>query len=571
MHDLVIRNGKIVDGTGAPAFTGDVAIDGATITSVGGQAGAGRREIDAGGMLVTPGFVDIHTHYDGQVTWDPYLSPSSWHGVTTLVMGNCGVGFAPVEPGKEEFLIGLMEGVEDIPGTALAEGIRWSWESFPQYLDALDKMARAIDVGAQMPHGALRAYVMGERGAHNEEATEDDIARMAALVREAIKAGALGFSTSRTMLHRAKNKEVVPGTFASEAELLGIGRALRDAGHGVFEMASDMTGPDATMEWMIKLTRETGLPITFAMGQTDNHPDGWRRMLERVKRYNAEGARLAPQISARPTGMLMGLQSSLHPFITHPTYHRELAHLPLEERVAALRRPEVRARILAEEPGTRDRVTRYLVTNFARYFRLGDPPDYEPAPETSVAARAERERRTPAEVTYDLLLERGGREMLYMPFSNYAAFNLDAVREMITDPATTLGLSDGGAHCGLICDASMPTYLLTHWVRDRARGERLPVEFVVKRQTADTARLYGLGDRGALKPGLKADLNVIDLDGLRLHAPEMVFDLPAGGRRLIQRVDGYQHTVVSGQVTYEDGEPTGALPGKLIRGPQSAA
>jgi N-acyl-D-aspartate/D-glutamate deacylase len=571
MHDLVIRNGKIVDGTGAPAFVGDVAIDGDVIASVGGEAGAGRREIDASGMLVTPGFVDIHTHYDGQVTWDPYLSPSSWHGVTTLVMGNCGVGFAPVEPGKQEFLIGLMEGVEDIPGTALAEGIKWSWESFPQYLDAIEKMQRVIDVGAQVPHGAVRAYVMGERGAHNEEATEEDITRMAALVREAIKAGALGFSTSRTMLHRAKNKEVVQGTFASEAELLGIGRALRAAGHGVFEMASDMAGPDATMEWMIKLTRETGLPITFAMGQGDQNPDGWRRMLDRVKKYNAEGAHLAPQISPRPTGMLMGLQSSLHPFITHPTYHRELAHLPIDERVAEMRKPEVRARILAEGPGTKDRVTRYLVTNFAKYFRLGDPPDYEPAPETSIAARAQRAGKSAADLSYDLLLERNGREMLYVPFSNYASYNLDAVREMMTDTTTTLGLSDGGAHCGLICDASMPTYLLTHWVRDRSRGERLPVEFVVKRQTADTAKLYGLNDRGTLKPGLKADVNAIDLDGLRLHAPEMVFDLPAGGRRLVQQVDGYKHTVVSGEVTYQDGQPTGAMPGRLIRGPQPAA
>jgi len=571
MHDLVIRNGKIVDGTGTPAFVGDIAIDGDLIASVGSEAGAGRREIDASGLLVTPGFVDIHTHYDGQVTWDPYLSPSSWHGVTTLVMGNCGVGFAPVEPGKQEFLIGLMEGVEDIPGTALAEGIKWSWESFPQYLEAIEKMQRVIDVGAQVPHGAVRAYVMGERGAHNEEATEEDISKMAALVREAIKAGALGFSTSRTMLHRAKNKEVVPGTFASEAELLGIGRALRAAGHGVFEMASDMAGPDATMEWMVKLTRETGLPITFAMGQGDQNPDGWRRMLDRVKQYNAEGAHLAPQISPRPTGMLMGLQSSLHPFITHPTYHRELAHLPIDQRVAEMRKREVRARILAEEPGTKDRVTRYLVTNFAKYFRLGDPPDYEPAPETSIAALAQRAGKSAAELTYDLLLERNGREMLYVPFSNYASYNLDAVREMMTDTTTTLGLSDGGAHCGLICDASMPTYLLTHWVRDRSRGKRLPVEFVVKRQTADTAKLYGLNDRGTLKPGSKADVNAIDLDGLRLHAPEMVFDLPAGGRRLVQRVDGYKHTVVSGEVTYQDGQPTGAMPGRLIRGPQPPA
>jgi N-acyl-D-amino-acid deacylase len=569
MHDLVIRNGKIVDGTGAPAFSGDVAIDGGRISSVGAKAGAARREIDAGGMLVAPGFVDIHTHYDGQVTWDPYLTPSSWHGVTTLVMGNCGVGFAPVQPGKHEFLIGLMEGVEDIPGTALAEGIKWGWESFPEYMDAIAAMPHALDVGAQVPHGAVRAYVMGERGAHNEAATADDIGKMASVVRDALRAGALGFTTSRTMLHRAKNKEVVPGTYASEAELLGIGRVLGEAGHGVFEMASDMAGPDATMEWMIKLSTATRLPITFAMAQVDFNPDGWRTMLERVHGYNAAGANLAPQISPRPTGMLMGLESSLHPFITHPTYHRELAHLPISERVARMRDPEIRAKILAEGPGTQERVTRYLVTNFSRYFPLGDPPDYEPAQEASVAARAAREGRSPAEVTYDLMLERAGRELLYMPFSNYAAYNLDAVREMMLDPVTMLGLSDGGAHCGLICDASMPTYLLTHWVRDRSRGARLPLESVVKRQTQDTARLYGLSDRGTIEPGMKADVNVIDFDGLRLHAPHMVFDLPAGGRRLIQRAEGYRHTVVSGEVTFENGEPTGAMPGKLIRGPQA--
>jgi N-acyl-D-aspartate/D-glutamate deacylase len=571
MHDLVIRNGKIVDGTGATAFPGDVAIDGGKISSVGAKAGAARREIDADGMLVTPGFVDIHTHYDGQVTWDPYVTPSSWHGVTTLVMGNCGVGFAPVRPGKHEFLIGLMEGVEDIPGAALAEGIKWRWESFPEYMDAVAAMPRVLDVGAQVPHGAVRAYVMGERGAHNEEATADDIRGMAAVVREGLRAGALGFSTSRTMLHRAKNKEVVPGTYASEAELLGIGRVLGEVGHGVFEMASDMAGPDATMEWMIKLSSATRLPITFAMAQVDFNPDGWRVMLDRVRGYNAGGAHLAPQISPRPTGMLMGLESSLHPFITHPTYHRELANLPLAERVARMRDPELRARMIAEEPGTHERVTRYLVTNFSRYFPLGDPPDYEPAKEASVAARAAREGRSPVEVTYDLMLERDGRELLYMPFSNYAAYNLDAVREMMMDPVTMFGLSDGGAHCGLICDASMPTYLLTHWVRDRSRGERLPVEFVVKRQTQDTARLYGLNDRGTLEAGMKADVNVIDLDSMLLHAPKMVFDLPAGGRRLIQRAEGYRHTVVSGEVTFENGEPTGAMPGKLIRGPQAGA
>jgi N-acyl-D-aspartate/D-glutamate deacylase len=568
MHDLVIRNGKIVDGTGQPSFIGDVAIDNGKITSVGGKAAAARREIDATGLLVTPGFVDIHTHYDGQVTWDPYLTPSSWHGVTTLVMGNCGVGFAPVEKGKEEFLIGLMEGVEDIPGTALAEGIKWNWESFPEYMNAVENMKRAIDVGVQVPHGSVRAYVMGERGAHNEAATPEDIEKMAAVVRDGIKAGALGFTTSRTMLHRAKNKDLVPGTFASEDELLGIGRALGQAGHGVFEMASDMVGPDATMEWMVKLSAETGLPITFAMAQTDKEPDSYRKMLARVKELNENGAHLAPQISARPTGLLMGLESSLHPFITHPTY-KTIAHLPIDERVAKMREPEMRAQILSEEPSVHDKATRFMVTNFSKFFPLGDPPDYEPVRESSVAARAERLGISAAELTYDLLLERNGRELLYMPFGNYAEYNHNALREMLLDPVTTLGLSDGGAHCGLICDASMPSYMLAHWVRDRSRGERMPVETAVRLQTSDTAKLYGLGDRGVLAPGMKADLNVIDLDALKLHAPQMVFDLPAGGRRLIQRAEGYKFTILSGEVTFQDGVPTEAMPGKLIRGPQA--
>jgi N-acyl-D-aspartate/D-glutamate deacylase len=567
MHDLVIRNGKIVDGTGKPSFIGDVAIDGGKITSVGGKAGAARREIDATGLLVTPGFVDIHTHYDGQVTWDPYLTPSSWHGVTTLVMGNCGVGFAPVEPGKEEFLIGLMEGVEDIPGTALAEGIKWNWESFPEYMDAVEKMKRAVDVGVQVPHGSVRAYVMGERGANNEAATPDDIEKMATVVRDGLEAGALGFTTSRTMLHRAKNKELVPGTFASEDELLGIGRALGQAGHGVFEMASDMVGPDATMEWMVKLSAETGLPITFAMAQTDKDPNSYRKMIARVKELNANGAHLAPQISARPTGLLMGLESSLHPFITHPTY-KTIAHLPIDERVAKMREPAMRAQLLSEEPSVHDKVTRYLITNFDKFFPLGDPPDYEPTRESSVGARAARMGVSPAALTYDLMLERNGRELLYMPFGNYAEYNHNALREMLLDPVTTLGLSDGGAHCGLICDASMPSYMLAHWVRDRSRGERMPVETAIRLQTSDTAKLYGLGDRGVLAPGMKADLNVIDLHALRLHAPQMVFDLPAGGRRLIQKAEGYKFTILSGEVTFQDGVPTEAMPGKLIRGPQ---
>jgi N-acyl-D-aspartate/D-glutamate deacylase len=409
---------------------------------------------------------------------------------------------------------------------------------------------------------------MGERGAHNEAATPEDIEKMAAVVRDGIKAGALGFTTSRTMLHRAKNKELVPGTFASEDELLGIGRALGQAGHGVFEMASDMVGPDATMEWMVKLSAETGLPITFAMAQTDKEPNSYRKMMARVKELNAKGAHLAPQISARPTGLLMGLESSLHPFITHPTY-KTIAHLPIDERVAKMREPAMRAQILSEEPSVHDKATRFMVTNFTKFFPLGDPPDYEPTRESSVAARAEKMGVSAAELTYDLLLERNGRELLYMPFGNYAEYNHNALREMLLDPVTTLGLSDGGAHCGLICDASMPSYMLSHWVRGRSRGERMPVETAVRLQTSDTAKLYGLNDRGILAPGMKADVNVIDLDALKLHAPQMVFDLPAGGRRLIQRAEGYRFTILSGEVTFQDGVPTEAMPGKLIRGPQA--
>ena len=565
MHDLVIRNGKIVDGSGKPAFTGDIAVDAGTITAVGDKAGAGKREIDAAGLLVAPGWVDIHTHYDGQVAWDPYLSPSSWHGVTTIVMGNCGVGFAPVQPGKEDFLIGLMEGVEDIPGETLAKGISWQWESFAEYIDALAAMKRAIDVGAQVPHGAVRAYVMGERGAHNEVATADDIARMAVVVRDALRAGALGFTTSRTIGHRAKNGELVPGTYANEDELLGIGRMLGEVGHGVFEMATDMTGADASMEWMVKLSKETGRPVSFIPVHLTSEPmiDG-RELLERIRRFNRDGAHLVPQVAARPTSLLMGLRGSMHPFMTHPTY-RSLANLSFEEKLARMRDPQVRAKILSEEPKMKG-----MLDRFDDYFQLGDPPDYEPPREMSLAARARREGKSPQEVTYDALLERNGTELLYYPLSlpltNYADFNFDFIAEVVNDPVTRLSLSDGGAHCGLVCDASMPTYLLSHWVRDRKRGARLPLEKAVKLQTRDTAEFYGLMDRGLIAAGMKADLNLIDFANLRAHAPEMVFDLPAGGRRLVQKADGYKYTVVSGEVTFEDGQPTGAMPGKMVRG-----
>ncbi len=428
-------------------------------------------------------------------------------------------------------------------------------------------MKRAIDVGTQIPHGAVRAYVMGERGARNEAATEQDIARMAAIVRDALRAGALGFSTSRTIGHRAKNGELVPGTFANEDELLGIGRTLGQVGHGVFEMASDMTGPDYSMEWMVKLSRETGRPVSFIPVHLTAEPmmDG-RELLERVREANRNGAWLVPQVAARPTSLLMGLRNSMHPFITHPTY-RSLANLSFEEKLARLRDPQVRSRILAEAPSMKG-----MLDRFDQYFQLGDPPDYEPPREMSIAARARREGKSPQELTYNILLERNGTELIYYPLSlpltNYADCNFDFIADVVNDPVTRLSLSDGGAHCGLVCDASMPTYLLSHWVRDRTRGQRMALEKAVKLQTRDTAEFYGLMDRGLIAPGMKADLNLIDFANLRSHAPEMVFDLPAGGRRLIQKADGYKHTIVSGEVIFEDGRPTGAMPGKVVRGGQ---
>ncbi len=564
MHDLVIRNGTVVDGTGRPRLHGDVAVDGGTITGVGEVAGRGRREIDARDLLVTPGWVDVHTHYDGQVTWDPVLAPSSWHGVTTLVMGNCGVGFAPRRPGQEAFLIELMEGVEDIPGTALHEGIAWSWESFPEYLTALARMPRVVDVAAQVPHCALRAYVLGER-AHEDQLTATETAEMARLTAEAMQAGAVGFSTSRTILHSSRHG-LVPGTHSTPDELLAIGRALGGAGHGVFEMVSDLQGQEPDLSWMREFCAETGRVLTFALAQSPLQPHAWRGTLDRIDALAAHGLRIVPQVPCRPTGMLFGLQSSLHPFITHPTYRDELADLPLPQRVARMSNPAVRARLLAEEPGTAHPIARALMSNWSQMYPLGDPPDYEPAPETSVATTAARTGRRAEAVAYDWLLEGAGRQFLFAPLANYVDGNLDVLQTMMLHPRTVLGLSDGGAHCGLICDASMPTFLLTHWVRDRRRGARIPLEQAVRLQTGNTAAVYGFADRGVIAVGKKADLNVIDLDALRLHAPEMVHDLPAGGRRLIQRVDGYRATIVSGEVTFEDGEPTRARPGTLVRG-----
>ncbi len=573
MHDLVIRNGLIVDGQGGAPFQGDVAVDGGLISQVGVVEGRGRREIDAAGLVVTPGWVDIHTHYDGQVTWDPYLSPSSWHGVTTAVMGNCGVGFAPVKPDRKEWLIELMEGVEDIPGAALSEGIKWGWESFPEYMDVLERQQRVIDIAAQVPHGAVRAYVMGERGAKNEEATADDIAEMSRIVGESMTAGALGFSTSRTILHRAKDGEVVPGTYAGADELIGIGRAMGEAGHGVFEMASDMATEDEEFGWMEKLSAENKVPVTFALLQGGlGGGDHWRRTLQRLGEANGRGAHLTAQIACRPTGLVLGWQSTVNPFFGRPSYHA-IADLPFAERLEKLKDAAVREAILAEPPPAMLMgVGKTLTSGFDRMFRLTTDKglDYEPRREDSIAALAAKTNQAPDRIVYEMLMENDGRGYVYLPLLNYANFNFDHIHEMMHDENTVLSLSDGGAHCGVICDASFPTYMLTYWVRDRERGPRLPLEKVVSMQTRDTARLYGLNDRGVLAAGMKADINVIDFEALRIEAPEMIFDLPAQGRRLIQKASGYVATIVSGAVTWENGKATGEMPGKLIRGPQGA-
>ena len=565
MADLTIRNGLLVDGTGAPARPADVVVDGDRIVGVTepGQGSAGHREIDADGRLVTPGFVDIHTHYDGQATWDPEMTPSGWHGVTTVVMGNCGVGFAPADPARRDWLIQLMEGVEDIPGTALAEGMSWNWESFPEYLDELDSMPRVMDVAAQIPHGAVRGYVMGERGAANEPASAEDIALMSKLVEEGLRAGAVGFTTTRTVLHRAKDGELAAGTTAEVEELLGLGDALGAAGTGVFGVASDMIDPTPEFEWMIEISRRTGRPVTFGCLQNDVRPEQWRELLDRAADANAAGARIVPQVAGRPACLLFGFESSVHPFITHRAY-REIAHLPLAERVAELRTPERREAILSEEV-TRSGFGAYLLSSFQKLFPLGDPPDYEPAPERSVAAIAAREGRRPEEVTYDLMLGRDGTELLYFPMLGYSHGDFEAMREMLDRDDTVLGLGDGGAHCGILCDASLPTYMLTHWSRDRDRGARFTLEQVVAMQTSRTAALYGFDDRGVVAPGLRADLNVIDLDGLRLSPPEMVHDLPAGGRRLIQRATGFAATICAGEPVRLDDQSTGSRPGRLVR------
>ena len=570
MGDLVITNASIVDGTGAPARHGDVVVSDGVICEITGPGEAGvtgaRRVIDADGLLLTPGFVDVHTHYDAQVSWDPYLTPSSWHGVTTVVMGNCGVGFAPADPDRHDWLIELMEGVEDIPGSAMVEGMSWEWESFGEYLDAIDRRSYVLDIGTQIAHGPLRAYVMGERGAANEPATDDDIAAMGRGVAEALSAGALGFSTSRTPIHRSKSGELVPGTTADAAELFGIGDAMASVGHGVLQYAPEHIALlRDEWGWMRTFTERTGRTISVNLNQDHRDADLWREVLDALDTARRDGLDIVAQVAGRSIGILMCLEGTVHPLLFHPAYG-EIADLALRDRVGAIaaRRDEFIAGVADDA-----RFAKAVVAQADRMWLVdGESIDYEPSPDTSVAAVAAGRGVSVAEVLIDQLLTRDGHGMVYSPFFNYAYGDLSMTHELLQHPSTRNGLSDAGAHCGAICDGGMPTFMLTHWVRDRSRGPRLSLEHVVARQTSHTAGLHGLADRGVIAPGYRADLNLIDLDALGFEHPRMVFDLPDDGRRLVQRARGYRATFVAGVQTVADDEFTGELPGGLIRGPQ---
>jgi len=563
MHDILIQGGTVVDGTGVPARQADVAVQGGRIVAVGSGLGAAHRVIDATGLLVTPGFVDIHTHYDGQATWDSALTPSCWHGVTTAVFGNCGVGFAPVKPGARDYLINLMEGVEDIPGTVLAEGISWNWESFPDYLDALERRQYTMDIGAQLPHAALRFYAMGERGAeHQARPTEAELAQMGALAEEALRAGALGITTSRTTKHRARDGRYTPSLTAAEPELFAIAGALRRAGKGVLEVNSDFG--DGDFEILRMAAEAAGRPMSLLLLQVDNAPDLWRRTLDQIHAARRAGLDVTGQVGAKSIGVLFGLETSRNPFENHPAFAPLLLLAPRQRYERLRDDAALRQRLVDERPT--DALTRWFDAAFARTFAMAPVLDYEPAPDQSLAARAARSGGTAWALALDTLLAHEGKGLLLHPFENYTGGDLGVVQQMLADPATVMGLGDAGAHVGLICDGAGPTFLLKHWARDRTRGPRLPLEALVKKQTQDTAAVYGLTDRGTLAPGQRADINVIDFATLDLLPPEVAYDLPTGGRRLLQRARGYRHTFVAGTEVLRDDELTGATPGRLIRG-----
>ena len=572
-YDLIIRGGTIVDGTGRPRFTGDVAVKNGLIAAVGKVSGTAAQEIDAEGKVIAPGWVDIHTHYDGQATWDQEMAPSSWHGVTTLVMGNCGVGFAPAAPDRHDWLIGLMEGVEDIPGTALAEGLKWDWETFPEYLDALDRLPRSVDVATHVPHGAVRAYVLGDREKPGAVPTDADIDAMSAIVEEGLRAGALGFSTSRTVIHKSIDGEVVPGTTATAEELIRIGRAMGRVGHGVFEMASDMKREWDEFGWMGALSRETGLPVTFAALQSMAKELPLSEQIEEMTRQNTSGANIVAQIALRGNGIVMNWRGTVHPFRFRPSW-AAIEALPWDEQLAKLRDPAFKAQMLGEANAYPEsdivHLFRAIGEGWAGQFEMDESFDYEPQADASVAARASAKGVSPEAYAYDLMLADEGTGFIYLPILNYMDGNLDFLEALQGRDDCVNSLSDGGAHCGTICDAASPTFMLQHWVRDRARGGRLSLEQAVKRQCHDTARLYGLDDRGVIAPGMLADINLIDMDALKLGKPWLAFDLPAGGKRLLQKADGYVCTIKSGVVTFRDGTWTGEVPGGLIRGPQRA-
>jgi N-acyl-D-aspartate/D-glutamate deacylase len=558
--DLVVRGGSLIDGTGSPARTADVGVSAGVVTEVGRVRSRARQEIDADGAIVAPGFVDIHTHYDGQATWDERLQPSSWQGVTTVVMGNCGVGFAPVREPDHAQLVELMEGVEDLPGSVLHEGLSWEWESVPDYLDALERLPHDIDLAAQVCHGPLRLYVMGQRGADREPATAEEIAEMGRIAAEGVRAGALGFTTSRTLNHRTSRGEPTPTLTAARQELVGIAREVGRTGSGVLQVVSDFPDFDDEARTLVEMARESGAALSVSLAQAEPG-DGYRRVLELLAASGAEGLAMRAQVAARAIGLLVGLQCSLNPLRASGAY-RDIEGLPLPERVERLSEPGLRARVAGDLAGQRSGFRLPL----ERVFELGDPPDYEPERGESVAARAAAAGVPPEQLLLDLLLGERGTAMLYMPFNNYFDGNLDAVGEMLAHPRAVPGLGDGGAHVGLICDASFPTTLLAHWGRDRSRGTPFELPWLVNRQCWRTAAAVGLRDRGVLAPGYKADLNVIDFDDLALEPPVVVCDLPAGGRRLLQRARGYRHTVVSGVEVYADSSPTGSLPGRLVRG-----
>ena len=568
-YDLIIRDGSVVDGTGIPARTADVAISDGVIVEVGAVDGSAERTIDADGALVIPGIVDIHTHYDGQATWDRRLQPSSWHGVTTVVTGNCGVGFAPVHDADHDKLIELMEGVEDIPGAALHEGLRWNWNSFGEFMDAVEEIPHDVDVALQVPHGALRLNVMGERGANHEDATPDDIGAMAELARHGIAAGALGFTTSRTRNHKTSTGAYTPTLTAAPDELVGIAEGVGATGTGVLQVVSDFLDADGEFDTLRKMVTASGRPMSISVARNPMVPDAYRTILDHISAANADGLTMTGQVAPRAVGLILGLECTLNPFLTNPVY-REIADRPLADRVAALRDPAFRQRLLTDAgERNRDKLGGSLISRFDLLFEMADEPDYEPSLDTSIAARAVRSGQSPEELALDAMLADDGHGLIYLPFLNYVDGNLDACHEMLVHPHTVPGLGDGGAHVGTICDGSFPTTLLAYWGRDRDH-DRIPLPFLVQRHCRDTARTVGLLDRGVIAPGYRADLNVVDFDNLRLHKPTIVHDLPADGRRLLQRADGWLHTVVAGHETYRHGTATDALPGRLVRGAQPA-